>query len=79
ILLPVVGTAVMGWGHFDATVYSQNWNTTSGSDLHAVISAVLICLWSFVGVESAAVSSGMVKNPKRTVPLATMLGTGIAG
>ncbi|MGL5292963.1 MAG: amino acid permease, partial [Aeromonas sp.] len=64
---------------FDATVYSQNWNTTSGTDSHAVISAVLICLWSFVGVESAAVSSGMVQNPKRTVPLATMMGTGLAG
>lgn len=49
------------------------------SDGHAVITAVLICLWSFVGVESAAVSSGMVENPKRTVPLATMLGTGLAG
>ena len=30
-------------------------------------------------VESAAVSTGMVKNPKRTVPLATMLGTAMAG
>ncbi|MGL5288760.1 MAG: cadaverine/lysine antiporter [Aeromonas sp.] len=79
ILLPVVGTALIGWTHFDATVYSQNWNTTSGTDSHAVISAVLICLWSFVGVESAAVSSGMVQNPKRTVPLATMMGTGLAG
>lgn len=36
-------------------------------------------VWAFVGVESAAVSTGMVKNPKRTVPLATMLGTGLAG
>ncbi|MGL5660709.1 MAG: cadaverine/lysine antiporter [Aeromonas sp.] len=79
ILLPVVGTALIGWTHFDATVYSQNWNTTSGTDSHAIISAVLICLWSFVGVESAAVSSGMVQNPKRTVPLATMMGTGLAG
>ncbi|MGL5048739.1 MAG: cadaverine/lysine antiporter [Shewanella sp.] len=79
ILLPVVGTAVIGWGHFDAAMYTQNWNTTSGTDSHAIISAVLICLWAFVGVESAAVSTGMVKNPKRTVPLATMLGTSIAG
>ncbi|MGL5224394.1 MAG: cadaverine/lysine antiporter [Aeromonas sp.] len=79
ILLPVVGTALIGWTHFDTTVYSQNWNTTSGTDSHAIISAVLICLWSFVGVESAAVSSGMVQNPKRTVPLATMMGTGLAG
>lgn len=79
ILIPVVGTALTGWGHFDAAVYSQNWNLSSGSDTNAIVSAVLICLWSFVGVESAAVSSGMVKNPKRTVPLATMMGTALAG
>ncbi|EOW9422202.1 cadaverine/lysine antiporter [Vibrio cholerae] len=79
ILIPVVGTALFGWMHFDSALYSQNWNVSAGSDGHAVITAVLICLWSFVGVESAAVSSGMVENPKRTVPLATMLGTGLAG
>ena len=79
ILIPIVGTAFVGWGHFDTTTYMQNWNMTSGSDSGAIIRAVLICLWSFVGVESAAVSTGMVKNPQRTVPLATMLGTAIAG
>ncbi|ENM3952980.1 cadaverine/lysine antiporter [Vibrio cholerae] len=79
ILIPVVGTALFGWTHFDSALYSQNWNVSAVSDGHAVITAVLICLWSFVGVESAAVSSGMVENPKRTVPLATMLGTGLAG
>ena len=79
ILIPVVGTALFGWTQFDSALYSQNWNVSAGSDGHAVITAVLICLWSFVGVESAAVSSGMVENPKRTVPLATMLGTGLAG
>ncbi len=79
ILIPVVGTALFGWTHFDSALYSQNWNVSAGSDGHAVITAVLICLWSFVGVESAAVSSGMVENSKRTVPLATMLGTGLAG
>ncbi|ENR2165944.1 cadaverine/lysine antiporter [Vibrio vulnificus] len=79
ILVPVLGTALFGWTHFDSAVYSQNWNVSASSDSHAIITAVLICLWSFVGVESAAVSSGMVENPKRTVPLATMLGTAIAG
>ena len=55
------------------------WNTSSTTDSHAVIKSILLCLWAFVGVESAAVSTGMVKNPKRTVPLATMLGTAMAG
>lgn len=79
ILIPVLGTALFGWTHFDMAIYQHNWNVSAGSDSHAIVSAVLICLWSFVGVESAAVSSGMVRNPKRTVPLATMLGTALAG
>ncbi len=78
-MIPILGTAFFGWTHFSPEIYMHNWNTTSGSNTHAIISAVLICLWSFVGVESAAVSTGMVKNPKRTVPLATMLGTALAG
>ncbi|WP_170685005.1 amino acid permease, partial [Escherichia coli] len=34
---------------------------------------------AFVGVESAAVSSDLVHNPSRTVPLATLGGTALAG
>ncbi|MGI2259462.1 cadaverine/lysine antiporter [Shewanella sp. GXUN23E] len=79
ILIPVVGTALAGWTHFDPALYTQNWNTSHSSDSHAIVSAVLITLWAFVGVESAAVSSGLVDNPRRTVPLATMLGTALAG
>ncbi|EBH8951303.1 cadaverine/lysine antiporter [Salmonella enterica] len=79
VLIPVVGTAIIGWHWFDTSLYQANWNTSTTSDFHAIIKSVLFCLWAFVGVESAAVSTGMVKNPKRTVPLATMLGTALAG
>ncbi|BDM65157.1 arginine:agmatine antiporter [Shewanella sp. NFH-SH190041] len=79
ILIPIIGTALVGWSHFDPTIYTQNWNTSHGTNSHAIVSAVLITLWAFVGVESAAVSSGLVKNPRKTVPLATMLGTALAG
>ena len=79
VLIPVVMTAVVGWHWFDVATYQANWNTSSTTDSHAVIKSILLCLWAFVGVESAAVSTGMVKNPKRTVPLATMLGTAMAG
>jgi len=79
VLIPVVLTAVVGWHWFDVATYHANWNTSHTTDAHAVIKSVLLCLWAFIGVESAAVSSGMVKNPQRTVPLATILGTGIAG
>ena len=31
-------------------------------------------LWAFIGLESATVPSGFVKNPKKTIPLATIAG-----
>lgn len=43
------------------------------------MAGVLLCIWSFIGVESASVSSGLVKNPRRNVPLSTMIGTCVAG
>ncbi|MBW7981368.1 cadaverine/lysine antiporter [Enterobacillus tribolii] len=79
VLIPVIGTAIAGWGWFDMATYQANWNTSGGTDSHAVIKSILLCLWAFVGVESAAVSTGMVNNPQRTVPLATMMGTALAG
>ena len=79
ILIPIIGTALVGWSHFDPQIYTQNWNTSQTGDSHAIVSAVLITLWAFVGVESTAVSSGLVKDPRKTVPLATMLGTALAG
>lgn len=79
VLTPVIGTAIAGWFWFDPQIYMANWNTSGASDFSAVIKSVLFCVWAFVGVESAAVSTGLVDNPKRTVPLATMLGTALAG
>lgn len=79
VLTPVIGTAIAGWFWFDPQIYMANWNTSGASDFSAVIKSVLFCVWAFVGIESAAVSTGLVDNPKRTVPLATMLGTALAG
>ncbi len=79
VLIPVVMTAVVGWHWFDVAIYKANWNTSHTTDVHAVFKSILLCLWAFVGVESAAVSTGIVENPRRTVPLATMTGTCLAG
>lgn len=80
VLPPVVGTAIFGWGWFDIEVYKANWLANSSIEpSKAIISSVLLCLWAFVGVESASVSSGLVNNPQKTVPLATLLGTTFAG
>ncbi|MDU2243981.1 MAG: cadaverine/lysine antiporter [Haemophilus parainfluenzae] len=80
VLTPVVGTAIFGWAWFDIETYKANWLANSDMEpSKAIISSVLLCLWAFVGVESASVSSGLVDNPQRTVPLATLLGTTFAG
>ncbi len=48
---------------FDIATYHANWNTSTTTDSHAIVKSILLCLCRFVGVESAAVSFGMVKNP----------------
>lgn len=79
ILIPVVGTAIFGWHWFDINIYKANWNVSHHTDYQAVLNSTLLCLWAFIGVESASVSAGLVKNPKRNIPIATILGTFLAG
>ncbi len=37
-----------------------------------------MALWAYMGIESAAVSAGVIENPKRNIPLATLIGLGVA-
>ena len=45
----------------------------------SIMSAVVLCIWSFIGVESASVNTAVVENPKRNIPLSTLIGTALAG
>jgi cadaverine:lysine antiporter len=78
LLIPVIGTAIFGWFHFSKEQFLSNWNVSNTSAMHAIFLGILLAIWSFIGVESASVSAGLVKKPKRTIPLATMIGTSIA-
>ena len=51
--------------------------TTSRSSghWHAISFAATLTLWAFLGLESATVPAEEVKDPERTLPRATMLGT----
>ena len=44
---------------------------------HAISSAATLTLWAFIGMESATVPAEEVKDPEKTIPRATILGTGI--
>lgn len=79
LLVPVVLTGTYGWLFFDGGQFASNWNVGGVSGSSAVMAAVLLCVWSFIGVESASVNAGVVEDPKRNVPRATLIGVSVAG
>ncbi len=79
LLIPVFLTGTYGWVFFKSSQFTANWVAGGQTPSGAVMAAIILCIWSFIGVESASVGAGVVKNPKRTVPLSTMIGTCVAG
>jgi APA family basic amino acid/polyamine antiporter len=51
------------------------WNTSGDSNLSAIGGAMAICLFSYLGVETAAVAAAKVRDPERNVPKSTIYGT----
>jgi len=88
-LLPVAMVLTFGWASFDSTIYEAAWNTTGAawnedkpeaiSDLSLVFSSLAPIFWAFVGLETGAMVAGVVRDPSRNVPLATIGGVLIAG
>ena len=78
ILIPIGALAIFGWKEFDPKLFHANWNVSHTSNGHAIVSGVLICVWAFIGIESASVNTSLVENPKRTIPIATIVGTLLA-
>lgn len=77
-LIPILAVSLLGWFWFDSAIFNQGWNVSGGSDAHAVSRAASMALWAYMGIESATVSAGVIENPKRNVPLATLIGLGLA-
>lgn len=78
-VIPIGLVAVVGWWWFDTDVFVASWNV-SGKPLSTMLpEAVLLVFWAFAGLESASVGTGVVENPGRNVPLATLGGVAIAG
>ena len=77
-LIPIMAIALLGWIWFDSATFLSGWNVTGESNMHAVSRAASMALWAYMGIESAAVSAGVIENPERNVPLATLIGLGLA-
>jgi basic amino acid/polyamine antiporter, APA family len=51
------------------------WNVSGESAINAIGGGMAIALFSYLGVETAAVAAARVRDPDRNVPRATILGT----
>ncbi|WP_417198297.1 amino acid permease [Streptomyces stelliscabiei] len=72
--VPLLLVATIGLFFVDTDNYGP-FNASGESTPGAIAAAAALLLYSFLGVESAAVSAGEVKDPERTVGRASVLGT----
>jgi APA family basic amino acid/polyamine antiporter len=68
-LMATVGLLFIKGGNFTP------WNASGDTNLSAIGGAMAICLFSYLGVETAAVAAGKVRDPARNVPRSTIYGT----
>jgi putrescine:ornithine antiporter len=79
VILPVGLLSIIGWFWFSGHTFAAAWNPKGIGIGEGLGSSIALTLWAFLGMESAAQNSGAVEDPKKTVPLACMLGTLGAG
>src|SRR6202050_441928 len=75
--LPLLFVAVVGWFFISKANFGA-FNASGGSLYSAIGIAAGVALFSFIGVETAAITAKRVKDPRRNVGRASLLGTGAA-
>jgi basic amino acid/polyamine antiporter, APA family len=73
--LPLLFVGVVGW-FFVSRANFGPFNASGGSLYGAIGLAAGVALFAFIGVESAAITAQRVKDPRRNVGRASVLGTG---
>ncbi len=76
-VVPLLIIGTLGFLAFDAANLGPA-NTSDGSLLNAIGLSVALTLFAYIGVEAASIPGQAVKNPKKTIPRATLIGTGLA-
>ena len=69
VFMSTVGLLFISSGNFTP------WNVSGDSNISAIGGAMALCLFSYLGVETAAVAAAKVRDPERNVPKATIFGT----
>ncbi len=74
LLISVILTGTAGWLDFDIAIFKSNWNVGGESNGMAIMSGFAVLIFAYVGVESVATNNALIENPKKIVPLATIIG-----
>ena len=72
--IPLLLMATLGLFFIDGGNFTP-WNVSGDTSMSAIGGAMAICLFTYLGVETAAVAAAKVRNPERNVPKATLYGT----
>ena len=75
--LPLLLVGVVGW-FFVSSANFGPFNATGGSLYSGISIAAGVALFSFIGVETASIAAGRVRDPRRNVGRASVIGTGLA-
>lgn len=75
-LVPLLTVATLGLLFFNADHF-RPFNQSGGSNVSAITATVALTLWAFLGLESATIPADDVRDPGRTIPRATVLGTAV--
>jgi arginine:agmatine antiporter len=73
-LAPVAVAATLGWLAFHPSLFLASWNPQGLSLPAAVGPSALTAFFAFLGVECAAAVAGVVRDPVRNVPRASLIG-----
>jgi APA family basic amino acid/polyamine antiporter len=72
--VPLAVIGVIGLFYVHGSNYTPFTTAHGGFDWH-INAAATLALWAFIGLESATVPAEEVKEPEKTIPRATILGT----
>ena len=75
--LPLLFVGVVGWFFVRGANFGP-FNASGGSLYSCIGIAASVALFSFIGVEVAAMTAKRVKNPRRNVGRASVIGTGVS-
>ncbi|HKY32486.1 MAG TPA: amino acid permease [Candidatus Polarisedimenticolia bacterium] len=73
-VLPLAAIALFGLAHLDVANFEPT-DEIADNPVSSTTAAVTLTLWAFLGLESATIPAEDVRDPRRTIPRATLIGT----